>query len=174
MRRAILAVSGTAAGMVVLLAVKPHEPPAASRQAAARSGQAGEQRSGAFGDDGGGPPPDTGSFGGDSGSGSWTGAGATAGATTGERAVTGQTVTTRWGPVQVKLIITQRKITGIRVLQAPSSVPHDISVNERALPILDREALAAQNARIDSVSGASYTSEGYVRSLQSAIDKAGL
>jgi uncharacterized protein with FMN-binding domain len=166
MRRVMFAVIGTAAVLVLLLTFKPHElATTAHQRPVARSGDTGDQQFGSQGDGGG-------SSGGDAGS--WTGAGATAGALTGERGVAGETVTTRWGPVQVKLIISQQKIVGIRVLQAPTGEARDIDINERALPILNGEALSAQSAQIDGVSGASYTSEGYVRSLQSAIDKAGL
>jgi uncharacterized protein with FMN-binding domain len=180
MRRVTLTVIGTAVVVVLLLTFKPHELAATAHQrGVARSGDAGNQSSTSPGDDGG-PPADGGSSGDGSGdgsggdAGSWTGAGATAGARTGEREVTGRAVTTRWGPVQVKLIISQQKIVGLRVMQAPTGEARDIPINERALPILNEETLAAQSAQIDSVSGASYTSEGYIRSLQSAIDKAGL
>jgi uncharacterized protein with FMN-binding domain len=74
----------------------------------------------------------------------------------------------------VRIVLSAGKLTGVQVLQAPAGTSMDVAINDRALPILDREALTAQSARIDTVSGATYTSDGYVRSLQSALDRAGL
>jgi uncharacterized protein with FMN-binding domain len=62
----------------------------------------------------------------------------------------------------------------VETVQLPDSNPRDIEINSSAVPILTQEALAAQSAQIDTVSGATYTSEGYTQSLQSALDKAGL
>ncbi|WP_214316780.1 FMN-binding protein [Nonomuraea sediminis] len=87
---------------------------------------------------------------------------------------TGDAADTRWGPVQVKIRVADGKIADIRVLKSPDENPRDIEISNRALPILQSEALSAQSAHIDSVSGATYTSDGYMRSLQSAIDQAGL
>ena len=56
---------------------------------------------------------------------------------------------------------------------APEDNPRDEEISGFAIPQLTQEALAAQSARIDTVSGATYTSEGYLQSLQSALDKAG-
>ena len=89
------------------------------------------------------------------------------------KTVTGQTVQTRWGPVQVPLTVASKKITAVTVLQSPTGNGRDIEINSAALPILKQETLQAQNAKIDSVSGATYTSNGYVTSLQSAVVQAG-
>lgn len=86
--------------------------------------------------------------------------------------MTGQTVQTRWGPVQVQLTVASKKITAVTVLQSPTGNGRDIEINSAALPILKQETLQAQNAKIDSVSGATYTSDGYVTSLQSALVQA--
>jgi uncharacterized protein with FMN-binding domain len=88
--------------------------------------------------------------------------------------VTGDPADTRWGPVQVAITVSGGKIADVQVLQAPDGNRRDIEINDAALPILTQEALSAQSAQIDTVSGATYTSEGYARSLQSAIDRAGL
>ncbi|KAB8185076.1 FMN-binding protein [Microbispora catharanthi] len=106
--------------------------------------------------------------------GSWTGQGATAGATSGDKTVTGDSADTRWGPVQVAIVVSGGKMAGIKVLDAPANNHRDIRINNEALPILNDEALSAKSAQIDTVSGATYTSDGYTRSLQSALDKAGL
>ena len=81
---------------------------------------------------------------------------------------------TRWGPVQVKITVQGGKITKVTCLQQPSGNSRDAEINSRALPILINESLSAQNANIDMVSGATVTSEGYVQSLQAALDEAGI
>jgi uncharacterized protein with FMN-binding domain len=88
--------------------------------------------------------------------------------------VTGTAASTRYGPVQVKLTIANGTITAVDVLEYPQSNGKDQQINSRALPILVSETLKAQSTKIDMVSGATYTSDGYLTSLQSAIDKAGL
>jgi uncharacterized protein with FMN-binding domain len=87
---------------------------------------------------------------------------------------TGAAVGTRWGDVQVQITVTDKVITAVEAVKAPNSNNRDIEINNRALPILAAEALQAQSAAIDTVSGATVTSEGYLGSLQSAIDQAGL
>jgi uncharacterized protein with FMN-binding domain len=71
----------------------------------------------------------------------------------------------------VKVTFSGSTITAVDTVQAPSENGRDIEINQRALPILEQEALASQSAAIDTVSGATYTSEGYIQSLQSAIDQ---
>jgi uncharacterized protein with FMN-binding domain len=88
--------------------------------------------------------------------------------------VTGSVASTRWGPVQVSITVTDGKITAVDVPQYPTGNGKDRQINASALPILTKETLSAQNADIDMVSGATVTSEGYVQSLQSALDQAGL
>ena len=90
------------------------------------------------------------------------------------KTVTGQTVQTRWGPVQVQIIVSGSKVTAVNVLQAPSGNSRDVQINNSAVPVLKQKTLQAQGAGIDSVSGATYTSQGYISSLQSALDQAGL
>jgi uncharacterized protein with FMN-binding domain len=94
--------------------------------------------------------------------------------TSGTTTVTGSAAQTRWGPVQVKLTITDGKITAVDVVEYPDSNGKDQQINAEALPILVKETLSAQSAKIDMVSGATYTSNGYLTSLQSALDQAGL
>ena len=90
------------------------------------------------------------------------------------KTVTGSVAQTRWGPVQVQLTVTGGTITKVTVLQQPSGNPKDTEINSYALPILTKDTISAQSAKIDAVSGATVTSDGYVQSLQSAIDKAGI
>lgn len=84
----------------------------------------------------------------------------------------GDVIDTRWGPVQVAVTIASGKITNVSTLTSPNDKQKSISINNRATPILRSEALSVQSANIDSVSGATYTSEGYAQSLQSALDRA--
>jgi uncharacterized protein with FMN-binding domain len=89
------------------------------------------------------------------------------------RTITGDAANTRYGPVQVAVTFNGKKITKIDVVEYPTESGRDREINSYAIPQLNQEAMAAQSANIDGVSGATYTAEGYVRSLQSAIDKAG-
>src|SRR3954466_1783391 len=88
--------------------------------------------------------------------------------------VTGTAADTRWGAVQVQITIASGAITNVSVVQYPNSDGKDQEINARAMPILIQETLEAQSADIDMVSGATYTSDGYLTSLQSALDQAGL
>jgi len=85
---------------------------------------------------------------------------------------TGEVAQTRWGPVQVQVRIVGAKITEVTVLQRPSGNSQDEQINGFALPRLRAEVLQAQSARIDAISGATVTSDGYLTSLQSALDAA--
>lgn len=88
--------------------------------------------------------------------------------------VDGPTVNTRYGPVQVQLRVEGGRITAATALKAPSGNARSDSITQYAVPKLSKEVLAAQSAKIDAVSGATYTSQGYISSLQSAVDKAHL
>jgi uncharacterized protein with FMN-binding domain len=88
--------------------------------------------------------------------------------------VTGPSADTRWGPVQVELTIAGGAITDVTVVEYPDGNGKDRQINARALPTLVQETLDAQSADIDMVSGATVTSEGYLESLQGALDEAGL
>ena len=88
--------------------------------------------------------------------------------------VTGDAASTKYGPVQVEITVADGTITDVTVVDYPSGNGKDQQINARALPVLVRETLDAQSADIDMVSGATVTSDGYVESLQSALDQAGL
>jgi len=94
--------------------------------------------------------------------------------TSSTKTVTGQTAQTRWGPVQVQITVSAGKVTAVNVLQVPSGNGRDVEINNQAVPVLKQETLQAQNAHIDTVSGATVTSDGYLTSLQSALNQAGL
>jgi uncharacterized protein with FMN-binding domain len=88
--------------------------------------------------------------------------------------VTGTTASTRWGPVQVRITVAGGRVTAVDVIQYPDGNHKDQEINADAIPTLVQETLQAQNANIDMVSGATVTSAGYIESLQSALDKAGI
>lgn len=90
------------------------------------------------------------------------------------RSITGQVVQTRYGPVQVRVTVTGHRISDITPVQLPQGSGHDQQIDQEAVPQLRTEALSAQSAHIDIISGATYTSDGYAQSLQSALDQAGL
>lgn len=85
---------------------------------------------------------------------------------------TGAAASTRFGAVQVAITVEGGHITAVDVPRYPASNSRDRQINERALPVLTSETISAQSAQIDMVSGATYTSRGYLQSLQSAIDEA--
>ena len=86
----------------------------------------------------------------------------------------GNTASTRWGPVQVRIVVKDGKIVAASALQSPDGDSRSRSISDQAIPYLVQETLAAQSAQISGVSGASYTSNGWFTSLQSALKKAGL
>jgi uncharacterized protein with FMN-binding domain len=88
----------------------------------------------------------------------------------GEHARTGRAVPTVYGPVQVRVVERSRTIVGVTILRHPAETTMDIQIGQFAFPRLIGETLTAQSASIDSVSGATYTSRGYISSLQSALD----
>jgi len=87
---------------------------------------------------------------------------------------TGDAAATRYGNVQVQITVSGGQITAAEAIDYPNNDRHDQQINAYAIPILNSEAVAAQSANIDAVSGATVTSDGYITSLQSAIDAAHL
>ncbi|MET8037378.1 FMN-binding protein [Streptomyces sp. NPDC005345] len=144
-RRTMLAAAATVSGIVLLLSLKPAGDPAA---ASAQGGAAPQQT--AAGQE----SPQGGSA-----------------QQTGTRTVTGDVVKTEYGPVQVRLSLSDGRIVKADALQAPQGGTSD-QKTALAVPRLNKAAVAAQSADIDAVSGATYTSGGYKKSLQSALDKA--
>ncbi|MEO7058438.1 MAG: FMN-binding protein [Lapillicoccus sp.] len=87
---------------------------------------------------------------------------------------TGDSVQTRWGDVQVAITVVDGKITQSEAVTYPQNNGRDQEINAYALPVLAQEVTQAQSAQIDAVSGATVTSDGYIQSLQSALDQAHL
>jgi uncharacterized protein with FMN-binding domain len=170
MRRAILAICATAVGLVLLLSFKTHTQSAAP----------GTSPAAALGS----PTPGTGATGTGAGtagaaaapaaSGSAAPANSTSAKSGAAKTVTGAAWPTIYGPVQVRVTVTGGKITAVTAVEYPTETPRDYQINAFAIPQLNAEALAAGSAKIDTVSGATYTSGGYVGSLQNALDKAGI
>ncbi|HTJ38680.1 MAG TPA: FMN-binding protein [Dactylosporangium sp.] len=86
----------------------------------------------------------------------------------------GSVAQTRWGPVQVRITVDGGKITDVTAVTYPKGNRRDQEINAYALPQLRTEVLQAQSADIDSVSGATVTSDGYRQSLQAALDAANI
>jgi uncharacterized protein with FMN-binding domain len=148
MRRIVIAIASTISGLVLLFSYHT-----STNQAPAPAVATG------------GPQPSTGGS---------AAASTPASAPPGSQVVTGDPVQTRWGTVQVQITVSNGKIVQARPVQEPDENSHDLEVDQDAVPVLNQEAVSAQSAHIDAVSGATVTSDGYVQSLQSAIDAAHL
>ncbi len=168
MRRVILAVTGTIAGLVALLSFKSHVP---SVPVAATTGGSGGSSSSSTSSS-----STSSSSGGQTTTvpGEFPQGSLAKNLPAGETAVDGTVANTAYGPVQIQLIEQNSKIVKVAVLVQPANTLHDIQIGAFAFPKLISETLAAQNGKIDAVSGASYTSAGYIQSLQSALDKRAL
>jgi uncharacterized protein with FMN-binding domain len=81
-------------------------------------------------------------------------------------------VQTQYGGVQVAVTYVGHRILDVKALHLTDSSDTSVSISSQAAPMLRQEALSAQSARIDMISGASYTSAAYVQSLQAALDAA--
>jgi uncharacterized protein with FMN-binding domain len=141
-RRVLLASAATVSGIVLLLSLKPATDSSSASAQGAAQGAAAAQES-----------PQGGA------------------AAAGTSTVTGAVAQTEYGVVQVRLTVANGKITKAEAIQAPKGGTSD-QKTALAIPKLNEEAVAAQSADIDAVSGATYTSGGYKQSLQSALDKA--
>ena len=160
MRRVILTVAGTVAGLVALLSFRSHVP---SAPVAATAGGSGGTSSSSSSSSGGGQTEVV--------PGAFPQGSIAKNLPAGETAVDGKVANTAYGPVQIQLITKDSKIVKVAVLVQPTNTLHDVQIGEFAFPKLISETLAAQNGKIDAVSGATYTSAGYIQSLQSALDK---
>jgi uncharacterized protein with FMN-binding domain len=162
LRRVILAICATAVALVLLLSFKTHTQSGLGSSPAAALGS---------------PAPGDGATGAASASASPAKSGtADSGNAAGGavKTVTGAAWPTIYGPVQVQLTVKADKIAAVNAVEYPEETPRDQQINSYAIPQLNQEALAADSAHIDTVSGATYTSGGYIGSLQNALDKAGI
>ena len=90
------------------------------------------------------------------------------------RTFTGDDFPNQYGDVQVQVVVQGRQLVDVRPLQLPYSHSRSAEISQQAEPILRQEALQAQSAQIDLLTGATFTSESYAESLQSALDRAGI
>ncbi len=151
MKRAVFAVVATVAGLFSLLHYKS-VPVSSALTATGGAGSA------------------TGSGVGSETGGSGTTSRHTSSSTGSTRSATGRVVDTQYGPVQVKVVETSGRISNVVAVQLPEGSPYDQQVDQIAVPQLRQEAISANSAKLDVVSGATYTSQGYAESLQSALD----
>jgi hypothetical protein len=86
--------------------------------------------------------------------------------------VNGTPADTYYGPVQVELALVGGRITAATAIDYPTAGGRDRQINAYAIPVLQDETVTAQSDQVDTVSGATFTSDGYRRSLQSALDAA--
>ena len=174
MRRIVVAVMSTISGLVLLFSYHTSRNegsttvagPASSGSASASGSSNGSSSGQSSGSSNGS------SSGQSSGQSSGTSNGSAGSAASGT--YTGASVMTRWGAVQVQITVSDGKITAAEAVEYPEGNPRDRQINAYALPVLAQEATQAQSAEIDAVSGATVTSDGYIQSLQSAIDQAHL
>jgi uncharacterized protein with FMN-binding domain len=162
MKRILLSVIGTIAGLVALLSFKTHGQPLASAgelPSAGLPGTSGTSTSTSTSTATASPP---------------TSSTAPTHTSSAPRTFVGAAITTQYGVVQVKVSVAGGKIANVSFVQLTAFDGHSQDINSQAAPILLQETLAAQSAHIDTVSGASYTTDGYVQSLQSALDRAGI
>lgn len=160
MKRVLLALMGTVAGVVALLSFKVQtETQAAILPSASGDGSTSTPR---------GPADPTAPAGGAIPASTPTSAVPEATVVT----LDGDAVRTRYGTVQVEVKMTGSTITSVSFLQLTSRDRQSQQINSHSAPILLQETLKVQSARISTVSGATYTSDGYAQSLQSALDRA--
>ena len=167
MKRVIFSVVGTVAGLVSLLSFKTHGHPltvAGGLPAASLPSSNGATTS----------PATSSAATPKSGSGSAAAHSSTSAANTATRTVSGQSVDTQYGIVQVQVTASGKKITNVQFLQLTAFDQRSQEINSYAAPILLQETLQAQTAQVDAVSGATYTSDGYMQSVQSALDVLGI
>jgi uncharacterized protein with FMN-binding domain len=87
---------------------------------------------------------------------------------------TGADVPNRFGDVQVRVVISNGRITDVQAVQLPTDRAESAYISQQVGPWLRTEALQAQSANIDIISGATYTSQSYAQSLESALQQAHL
>ena len=161
MRRIAIAIASTITGLVLLFSW----PTSTNRPVTPGLPAAGGTRPGTTGT--------TGAAGASAG-GSGAGNPSTAPAQPTTQTFTGAAAQTRYGPVQVQITVTGGALSDVQAVDYPQRDPRDQQINAYAIPILNQEALTTGSARIQMISGATFTSYGYAQSLQDALDQAGL
>lgn len=160
MKRILFALAATLSGLVLLFSYRTSFGDAVPADTAAGTGTALTSSAGSAGSSA------TGS--------SATGSSATGSAASGfiDGRYTGQTASTRYGPVQLSVTVSAGRISAVDVIQSPNANGRDREISQRAIPQLVSDTIQTQSASVHFVSGATYTSTGYEQSLQSALDQA--
>ena len=91
----------------------------------------------------------------------------------GQRQATGADTPYPYGDLAVRVTVTGSRITDIAVARLQETDGRSVMIDQQAIPLLRQQVLAAQSTNIDGVSGATYTSQAYVDSVQSALDRLG-
>jgi uncharacterized protein with FMN-binding domain len=173
MRRAVLTLGGTVAGIAALLSFKSHPATLSASATPAAPSASGNSAGGTGMQAGSATAPKQSAGKQSAGSKKQSGTKQSSGGTTETtRTVTGAAENTQYGPMQVEVTLVGKRITNVKVLQETNDGSESQQIDAMSIPKLNSETLAAQSAQIDAVSGASYTSQGYKESLQSALDKA--
>jgi uncharacterized protein with FMN-binding domain len=160
MRRSPIVLGATIAGTAGILAFHPHAATVATATAAPASTGSSSSSAQATSTSA-------------AGSGTGSGSGSSGGPGRLSGTATGDAVATQYGNVQVRVTVRNGKIVTVDALQLTGNDPRSAEILAYAAPILQQEVLTKQTAGVDAVSGATYTSAGYVQSLQSALDKLG-
>jgi uncharacterized protein with FMN-binding domain len=158
--RAVLATLATIVGVVLLISFKTPDLSGAARVPTASSSVPATPSSPSASNGDGSPSPATPS------------PTAVAGSGLRDGTYTGADAPNQYGDVQVRITVSGGRITGVQALQLPTDRQRSAEISQQAGPLLQQEALQAQSARVDSLSGATYTSYSYAQSLQSALDQA--
>jgi uncharacterized protein with FMN-binding domain len=158
--RVLIAITGTVVGLVLLLGFKSHPLAAGSRGSLLPAASLPATGTGS---------PPTAGAGGDQGT---PAPSASTPAAQQDKTIAGQAIQTPYGVVQVQIVLSGSRLRDVSFLQLTSEDPQSQAINSQAGPILLQQTLSAQSSSINGVSGATYTSQGYLQSLQSALDQA--
>ena len=183
MRRAILTLGSTAAGLAALLSFKTHSTAAAVADPGSSPAAASASAAGTLTGPAASPTkaknkakakarPRASATASPMKAKASAGAGTGSGSSMATRTITGAVESTMYGPMQVKVTLAGTRITNVAVVQETNDGQESQQIDSFSIPKLTAETLAAQSARIDTVSGATQTSDGYIGSLQSALDQA--
>jgi uncharacterized protein with FMN-binding domain len=159
MRRAPIVITGTVAGLIGVLAF--HTRPASVTSIGTVPAAGAAATAPAQGSSGSAAPPRAGST--------------SRAATTGTRTAVGPQVNYSWGVLSVSVTATGTKITKVAIASLDDGGnPRSQEIDQQSIPLLEQQAMQAQSANIQGVSGASYTSSGFQQSLQGALQRLGL
>ncbi len=161
MKRAPIVITSTAAGVALVLSFHTSHPSLQIKPASGASPQ-GRGSTPATTPQSSGSAPES------------TSPSTTAPTSTSSRSATGSDVQYRYGEIEIEVTAAGSKITNVTILKDDATDGRSYQINSQAVPILESETMSAQSTQIDGVSGATYTSQAYVQSLQAALDQLGI